>query len=259
MKLKFLLLSVASLLATITVSAQTADEIIDNYFENTGGVDNWRALTGFISKATVNQQGMDIPITMIALKDGRQIMQFELQGKEVVQQAFDGKEAWGTNFMSMEAEKRDNETTENIKREAGDFPDPFLDYADKGYSVELLGEETIEGTACFKIKLTKKPKLVDGAEVDNISYYFFDTENFVPIAVESEIKTGQMKGKISTIGFSDYQEVEGLYFPFSISQGVKDMGSQVINFTSIEVNPTVDDAIFKFPVSTETTTDEGNE
>jgi outer membrane lipoprotein-sorting protein len=185
-------------------------------------------------------------------------MQFELQGKEVVQQAFDGEEAWGTNFMSMEAEKRDSETTENIKREAGDFPDPFLDYADNGYYVELLGKETIEGTECFKIKLTKKPKLVDGAEVDNIAYYFFDTENFVPIVVESEITTGQMKGKISTIGFSDYQEVEGLYFPFSISQGIKDMGSQVINFTSIEINPTVDDAIFKFPVSTETATDEGN-
>jgi outer membrane lipoprotein-sorting protein len=258
MKLKFILFSLATFFATVSVTAQTVDEIINNYFENTGGADNWRAVKGIVNKATVNNQGMDIPLTMIALKDGRQIMKFELQGKEVVQQAFDGTAAWGTNFMTMEAEKSDNETTENIKRESGDFPDPFLDYGDKGYAVELMGKETVEGTECYKIKLTKKPKLVDGVDVDNISFYFFDAENFVPIVVESEIKTGQMKGKISRITFSDYQEVEGLYFPFSITQGIKDMGSQAINFTSIELNPTVDDAIFKFPESAETTKEEGN-
>ena len=56
-----------------------------------------------------------------------------------------------------------------------------------------------------------------------------------------------MKGKIGLATFSDYQEVDGLIFPFSMGQGIKDMGSQAINFTSIELNPEVDDAIFKFP------------
>jgi outer membrane lipoprotein-sorting protein len=257
MKKKFILLSLATFLATFTLSAQTVDEVIANYFENTGGADNWRAINGLTSKATVNSQGMDIPITIITLKDGRTIMKMELQGKEITQVAFDGTDAWSTNFMTMEAEKSDNETTENIKREVGDFPDPFLDYADNGYSVELMEKETVEGTECYKIKLTKKPQLVDGQDVDNISFYFFDTENFVPIVIESEIKSGQMKGKISRTTFSDYQEVDGLYFPFSITQGIKDMGSQTINFTSIEVNPTVDDAIFKFPASSKTTKEEG--
>jgi len=243
--------------AITNVSAQTADEIIDNYFENTGGADNWRALTGMINKATVAAQGMDIPVTIISLKDGRSMVKMELQGKELVQMAYDGTDSWTTNFMTMEPEKSDNETTENIRRESGDFPDAFLDYADKGYSIELMGKETAEGTECFKIKLTKKSKLVDGEEVDNILYYFFDTENFVPIVIESEIKTGQMKGSINIITFSDYQEVEGLYFPFSMSQGIKGQEAQAFNFTSIELNPEVDDAIFKFPVSDDSEKDEG--
>ena len=66
----------------------------------------------------------------------------------------------------------------------------------------------------------------------------------------------KMKGKTSRITFSDYQEVEGLYFPFSMTQGIKDMGTQAFNFTTIEINPTIDLAIFKFPVSTETATEE---
>jgi outer membrane lipoprotein-sorting protein len=255
MKFKIILFSLTTFITSTALYGQTADEIIDNYFENTGGIDNWRALEGMKSMASVTQQGMEIPITMIFLKDGRQIMSLELQGKKIVQQAFDGTVAWGDNFMTMEPEKSDDEATENLKRESKDFPDPFLDYKEKGYSIELLGKETVEGTECFKVQLTKKPKLVDGADVDNISYYFFDTENFVPIVVESEIVTGQMKGKISRSTFSDYQEVEGLYFPFSFSQGIKDMGSQTINFSSIELNPTIDETIFNFPTTVKTSDD----
>ena len=260
MKLKFVLLTFVTIFASLTLSAQTADEIIDIYFENTGGIDNWNSVNSLKSMATINQGGVEFPLTIINMKDGRQMVQFEVQGK-VLTQAFDGEVSWSTNFMTMEAEKSDAEATENMKRESRDFPDPFLNYKDKGYAIELLGKETVEGVECFKIKITKKPQLVDGQDVDNISYYFFDTENFVPIVVESEIKSGEMKGKISRSTFSDYDEVEGLYFPFSITEGIKDMGAQTINFTSFEINPTIEDTMFKFPetagTSTETTDEEG--
>ncbi|MCB0494836.1 MAG: outer membrane lipoprotein-sorting protein [Cyclobacteriaceae bacterium] len=254
MKLRLILVSLIAFFVIQTTSAQTVDEIISNYFENTGGIDNWKALKGIKMTASVNQGGMDIPITMIQLADGRRYMKFELQGKEITQGVFDGDVVWGTNFMTMEPEKSDSETTENTKRESGDFPDPFLNMKENGYSAELLGKETIEGTECFKVKLTKKPQLVDGQEVDNINYYYFDSENFVPIVMEAEIKSGQMKGKTRLTTFSDYQEVDGLYFPFAIGDGIKDMGTQVINITAIELNPEVDDSIFKFPESAETTT-----
>ena len=254
MKLRLILVSLIAFFVIQTTSAQTVDEIISNYFENTGGIDNWKALKGIKMTASVNQGGMDIPITMIQLADGRRYMKFELQGKEITQGVFDGDVVWGTNFMTMEPEKSDSETTENTKRESRDFPDPFLNMKENGYSAELLGKETIEGTECFKVKLTKKPQLVDGQEVDNINYYYFDSENFVPIVMEAEIKSGQMKGKTRLTTFSDYQEVDGLYFPFAIGDGIKDMGTQVINITAIELNPEVDDSIFKFPESAETTT-----
>jgi outer membrane lipoprotein-sorting protein len=250
MKIKLILLSFLIIFSNVNVSAQLADEIIDNYFENTGGIDNWRALTGTLTKASVNQGGMEIPLTIISLKDGRQLVQYEVQGK-VLREAFDGEVSWSDNFMTMEAEKSDAETIENRKRESLDLPDPFLDYKEKGYTIELLGEETVEGVECYKIKLTKKPALVDGQDVDNISYYFFDMENFVPIVEESEIMDGEMKGKIGRIVFSDYDEVDGLYFPFSLSQGIKDMGAQTINFQSIELNPTFTDAMFLFPENTQ--------
>jgi outer membrane lipoprotein-sorting protein len=232
----------------IPIHAQTVDEILDNYFENTGGIENWKNLEGMKMNAKVNQQGMEIPLEIYQMKDGRQMTKISLQGKEFFQGVFDGETLWGTNFMNMKAEKSDAEETANFKLNANDFPDSFINYKEKGYTAELVGKETIDGAETFKIKLIKEPIMVDGNQKDDISFYFFDVDNFVPIAVQSEIQTGPFKGKMGESTMSDYQEVDGLYFPFSLSQGVKGEQLQPLTIESIELNPTLDDAAFAFPV-----------
>lgn len=236
-------------IASFSVNAQTADEIIGNYLENTGGVDKWKSLEGFKWTAKINVQGMDLPLEFVQMKDGRQMSSALFQGKEIKQGVFDGTTLWNTNFMTMQAEASDSETTENFKLNINDFPDPFLNYKEKGYTVELMGKETIEGAETFKIKLVKEPITVDGKKEEDVSYYYFDAENFVPIVVEAEIKAGPAKGLTSVTTLSDYQEVEGFYFPFSTKVGVKGQagGEQAINLQTVELNPTVEDAIFKMP------------
>ena len=229
------------------IQAQTADEILDSYFENTGGLDKWKAIEGIKMTAKVNQQGMEIPIEIIQLSDGRQFTAINFQGKEVKQGVFDGETLWNTNFMTMKAEKSDAEGTANFKLNSNDFPDPFIDYQDKGYTVELLGKETIDGTETYKIKLVKEPLTVDGKKEEDVSFYFFDTENFVPIAVQSEITSGQGKGMVQEVTMSDYQEVDGVYFPFAMTQGVKGQPGNPLTIESIELNPTVEAEAFAFP------------
>lgn len=229
------------------VNAQTADEIIANYFENTGGVDAWQKVEGIKMNAKINQGGMEIPMEIFQLKSGKQMTVINFQGKEIKQGVFNGETLWSVNFMTQKAEKADQETTDNMKRQLGDFPDPFLNYKANGYKLELLGKEEIDGTETFKLKLTKTPMLIDGVEEENVAYYFFDTESFVPLVVQSEIKSGQMKGQVSEIKFSDYQEVGDIYMPFSMSQGLKGQPGQVIAMDKIELNPQVDEKEFEFP------------
>lgn len=231
----------------LPAQAQSVDEILENYFENTGGMDAWKSLEGVKMSATVNQQGMEIPLEIIQLKDGRQATTISFQGQEIKQGVYDGEVLWSTNFMTMKAEKSDAEATANFKLTTNDFPDSFVDYKEKGYTAELVGTEEFDGAEAFKIKLVKEPVTVDGNQEEDVSYYFFDTENFVPIGMQSEIRSGQAKGMTSEVKFSDYQEVEGLYFAFSMTQGLKDGQSSPITFTSIEINPEVDDALFAFP------------
>ncbi|MCB0374413.1 MAG: outer membrane lipoprotein-sorting protein [Sinomicrobium sp.] len=234
--------------AFLPLNAQTADEIIANFLENTGGKENWQKLSGFKFSAKLNMQGFELPLEVIQLKDGRQMSSAMFQGKEIKQGVYDGKTLWSINFMTMKPEASDTETTENFKLSINDFPDPFINYREKGYTIELMGKETIEGTETFKIKLVKEPVTVDGKKEDDISYYYFDTENFVPIVVESEVRSGPAKGMTQQTTLSDYQDVGGLYFAFSTKVSFKGQpGGQSISIQSVELNPVVDDALFKMP------------
>ena len=134
-----------------------------------------------------------------------------------------------------------------MKRNSDDGNNPFMDYEDKGFTVELVGYETIDGVDCYKLKLVKGNILVEGEEVENVSYTYFDQENFVPIQTVAEIHSGQMKGENSITLFSDYEEVDGLFFPFSITYQSEAGEGQTIEFDSIELNPELEDDFFTFP------------
>ena len=249
-KLNYLLLTVFVFMISTSFNAQTVDEIIENYIENTGGAENWQNVKAIKMSASINQMGMEIPIEMVQ-SENKMYTKISIQGQEIKQGVFDGETLWSTNFMSMKAEKSDQEDVDNIKNELGEFPDPFLNYKDKGFTAELMGTETLEGSEVFKVKLTKKPNVVDGKEVPNVTIYYFDSENFVPIMTHQEMTQGPAKGTIMEGKMSDYQEVDGLFMPFSMSQGIKDQPGQAVNIKSIEINPSVDDSEFEFPEASE--------
>jgi outer membrane lipoprotein-sorting protein len=260
--MKKILLSLAVLTLTATSYAQddaTVESILDTYFENIGGRKAWSKLEGHKITAEVDYGGMTIPLEIYAMKDGRTITKVSVMGMELYQGAFDGEVSWGTNQMSMQPEKSDAEETENTLRDSKDYPDPFLNYEDHGYSVELMGEDIVEGVECYKLKLIKTPSVVNGEEVEKVQVYFFDKENFVPVQIEEEITSGEMKGETAVTLFSDYQEVDGLYFPFSITQKLKDGEGQTVEFTAIELNPEVEDSLFHFPEVEETVGTAGEE
>lgn len=243
----FCLLFVCSAITTST--AQTVDEIIDTYFENTGGKANWEKLESLTFTGYLNFDGMKLPVSMVQTKDGLTSMSADIQGQKFYQTVYDGEVLWSTNQMTMEAERSDAEATTNYKMSIQDFPDPFLNYKSKGYTAQLVGKETIEGTETYKIRLEKKALMVDGKSQPNVEYYYFDTENFVPIVVEEEVVIGPESGTIGMSKLSDYQEVDGIYFPFSIIETAKGQpGGQAITITSIEINSEIDPSMFKFPV-----------
>ena len=181
-KLNYLLLTAFVFMISISFSAQTADEIIENYIEKIGGDENWQNVKAIKMNAIINQMGMEIPIEMVQSAN-KSYTKIFIQGQEIKQGVFDGETLWSTNFMTMKAEKSSQEDIDKLKNELGEFPNPFLNYKEKGFSLEFMGTEIVDGSDTFKIKLIKKPMLIDEIEVPNVSVYYFDSKEFFPIMV----------------------------------------------------------------------------
>lgn len=225
--------------------AQTAQEIITSYYQAIGGK-KWDAVTNMKMNAVVDNNGMKIPVEVVITSKGKTYTKITIQGTDIIQSAFDGTTSWGVNFMTQKAEKSSSDDSENAKRSAIDFPNALIVANKLDYKVTLDGEEKIDGTTCFKLKVEKKTMLADGKEVPNIEYYYIDKDNNILIMTETEITSGQMKGKIAQTKYSNYQEVNGVYIAFSQSSGVKDEGEMAISFDKIEVNVSVDDTVFVY-------------
>lgn len=246
--LKLLSTAIVICFCFISVQAQTVDEIINNYITNIGGQEAWSDIKSMKVTGVGRQQGVDYPFVATYMADGRYVIDVDLQGNSFIVEAFDGEQAWAMNFQTQQPEALDSETSMNTKNEAKDeMTSPFFNYKDKGYKVELVGKDTWEGTEVYKIKLTKKPVMVDGKEEENVVIYYFDTENFVPIASEAVETSGPAKGATIQSIYSDYQEVDGVYVAFSQIDKFNGQVGLEMKVETVEFNTEVDDSIFKMP------------
>ena len=227
--------------------AQTVDEIIDGYYEVIGGKDAWGKVEGIKYVAKVNQGGMEIPLEMVQTKSGISYSKASFQGMSFMQGVYDGETLWSTNFQTMKPEKVTSEDLENHKLNLNDFPDPLLNYKANEYVAEYIGTETFDGTDAYKIKLVKEQITVDGEKVDDVEFYFFEVDSGAMIGSQKEIISGPMAGIVSETKFSDYEEYEGLYFPMTMTQGIKDGESSSIVVESVELNPEIDKTMLMFP------------
>lgn len=62
------------------------------------------------------------------------------------------------------------------------FEDDFIDYVKKGYMVEYMGDQEVDGVICYEVKFIKE----DGME----EFYYFDFEYMVLIMQKIIISSG---------------------------------------------------------------------
>lgn len=216
----------------------TVDNLLAHYFENTGGIENWRKLTTMRMKGLMQMQGMEFLGVITQARPNKQRVEVDIQGQSMIQ-AFDGEDAWwlfpmqtGPDPQSMPTEMAESMVKSN-------FEGDFIDYAKKGHTLELLGSSEVEGTPTYEIRLTK--------ENGEVVYYYFDKEYFVPVMQKSEVETGPMKGQFIETYLSDYQEVDGIMIPYFTVVKVNGQTVQSITFQEVELNPEVDELIFSRP------------
>ncbi|MDR3272461.1 MAG: histidine kinase [Flavobacteriaceae bacterium] len=202
---------------------QTAEQIIEKHLEVTGGVEKWKDFrTSVIYGMMVLGNNEKYPLEIYQKRPNLTKTLITVKGKQFTLSGYNGKEA--VQFDSQTGELK---LDPNYNPEA--FESDLLDFANKGFQAVLQGNETVNGSDCFKIQLSK-----DKA----VTTYYFDTKTYQLV---KETTFGQ-----STF-YSDFKEVSGLTFPFKIEEkNAKGKTNLTLIISLIGVNKTLSSKTFKF-------------
>jgi hypothetical protein len=198
-------------LAARPASAQTADEIIARNTDAKGGLAKQKAVQSMrmIGRMTVGP-GIEAPVVLEVRRPKSMRIDISVQGVTITQ-AYDGTTGWMLNPMSgrTDPELAPPDALKSMEEQA-DIDGPLIDYKEKGHTVELLGKEKAEGTACYKLKVTLKNGVV--------CTYFIDAERFLEVRVESRTMVRGIE-QVSDTLTGDWRDVGGILIPHSIDSG----------------------------------------
>lgn len=219
--------------------AQNAEEIVAKHLAATGG-DKWAKIKTIKMEAKISAEGaagMNILWTLTASRDKAARMDVSVMGMSQVS-VVSGDKGWSTNPF---AGKNDPEplTADQVAamQDMTDIDGTLVGYKEKGYLIEYVGTEDVDGTEALKIKVTKPKKT---------EYSFFDPTSFYEIK-RTDVQEVDGKTVEGTVIYSNFKEQEGIVLPFSMQQVGGGMGNATITVTSLAFNPTLDDQIFEMP------------
>ena len=235
----FVLLTAAS-----SAFALTADELAAKNVAAKGGADKIAALHSLrlSGKILVNGDTLQLGyVTTIRPPDSARI-EATLQGLTLIQ-AYDGKEGWKVNPFQgrKDPEKMSADDAKDLSEDAADFIGPLVDYKAKGYKLEYLGTEDVDGTDAHKLRVTRPN--------GDITYVFLDPDYFLEIRTLSRrIEHGVPKETVTDFG--DYEKVNGVYLAFSQASGPNGSSDrQKVQFDKAEANTPLDGSVFSFPAA----------
>lgn len=194
----------------------TLGSIADKYLNAIGGAAAAQKITSVTMDAAGKIQGMDMTITQIQAKGGKMAMEVKMMGQTVQKIVFDGKDG----YMSAQGQKMplQDEQKKSMLKETEIFPE--LAFA-KSTSLKLAGIEKYNNEDSYVVK------------GEGVTYYY---------SVATGLKNGEVKSEggqsVPTV-FSNYKDVSGVKFPFTIAQNMGGMDI-VLDVKSVKLNEAKD-------------------
>lgn len=226
------------ILVAATVQAQTpsVDEIIASYAKAIGGIEALNKVTSMKSTGSVAMQGMDLPMTsQIIFKKGIRI-DVEVMGQSVIRAYGNGK-GWEINPFGGKPTATEMTGDDLLEMKEQINPvDKLIDYKNLGHKVELVGEETFEGTKGWNIKFTHK-------ETGKTSNYLISAADYMLVKTTGKKELMGQQVDEQTV-FSNIKEFGGLKFPTMMAVSFNGNLFQEVSISNIELNVPVDEKIF---------------
>ena len=220
---------------------QSVDDILAKHVQARGGLEKLKAVRTLRTTVKFSDGSFRAQFRQQNKRPGKVREEFIVQGMTQVQ-AYDGKTGWQISPFSGRKDP-DLISADDMKSLIvdGDIDGPLVDYKEKGHKAELVGHDSMEGTDCYKIKLSMKN--------GDVRYYYLDTDSYLELKVEIQTT---IRGALqeSELYYGDYEQVNGIYYPFTVEQAQKGSSSrQQFSVEKIEQNVDLEDTLFAMPAA----------
>jgi hypothetical protein len=226
---------------SFAAKAQTVEEVIAKNIQAHGGADKLKSVRSLRISAKFSQGPFRADFRQENKRGNKVREEFIIQGLAQVQ-AYDGKTGWQISPFGgrKDPELLSQDDLKSLVVDA-DIDGPLMEYKDKGHKAELVGHDSMEGTDCFKIKLSMKN--------GDVRYYYLDADSYLELKLEIQTT---IRGALqeNELYYGDYEQVNGIFYPFAVEQAQKGSASRAqISVEKIEQNIPLEDAHFSMPVS----------
>jgi len=211
----------------------TVEQVLDKYIAAIGGKEKLMAVKDLSMNMAADAMGQTIEMKVIQKAPGKTYQAFIMGGvtqQESIVNGDKGKMSAGGQSQPMPAEQ-----VASSKEEAILFTE--MQFKELGYETKLVGTENLDGKNVFVVATT--------SPLGKKQTLFFDTKTYLKVKESSNVPGPN--GQIMTVStdLGNYQEVDGILFPFSR----KLIGAAPIpldlKITEIKVNSGVSDDLFK--------------
>jgi hypothetical protein len=220
--------------------ALTVDDLLAKNLEARGGADKVAAIKTLKAEGKLLFGGQfELALTQYQKAPDSVRNEASIQGLTAVQ-AWDGKEGWQ---ISPFQGRKDPEkmSADDAKALSDDAPisGALIGARERGSKVEYLGTEDVDGTDAHKLKVTLKN--------GDVEYVYLDPDHFLEIRTASQRSVRGTEVE-SVTDYGDYEEVSGVFFPFSLTTENKADGSRSqTTIEHLEANVAIDDSLFAMP------------
>jgi hypothetical protein len=224
--------------------AYTAAELAAKNVSAKGGLEQLKAIQSLrlSGKLLVNGGTRELAYTALVARPDAVRYEAQQQGLTRVL-AYDGTQAWQINPFQgrKDPEKLSADDAKALGEEAADFMGALVDYQAKGYKLDYLGTEDIDGTEAHKLRVTRPN--------GDVAFVYLDPDYFLEIRiVNRRIEHGVPNETVTDYG--DYEKVNGVYLPFARESYEKgSSASRKLQIDKAEANVAADKSLFEFPAA----------
>lgn len=223
--------------SSLSAQSPTVDDIVALHLKTRGGAEKAGSIQSQRLTGVIYTQGLEIGMVMVTRRPnlGRQDLTLDLpgQGPMSIVNVYDGTTAWTVNPMLGGTVIEVTGAEAEAMRDQAELDSPLVDYRAKGYTLELVGHETVGDRRAHHLKLTRPGR--------GVASYFIDAETGV------ELRIAPDGANTPVVELSDHREVDGVLVPFRIRMVQSGQPQAEVAVSSVEFNVPVDDALFRKP------------